>query len=71
MLDFAMMEPCLLSHPSPIIITIDLSIIYYTVHPEVSKGVARLVIGLRYLSPNGMLVTNYGKLNNLGMQCNA
>ena len=43
---------------------IDLSVIHYTVRPEVSKGVDRLVIGLRYLSPNGRFVANYGMLNN-------
>jgi hypothetical protein len=44
--------------------SIDLSVIHYTVHPEELKGADRLVIGLRYLSPNGMFVTNYGMLNN-------
>jgi hypothetical protein len=46
--------------------SIDLSVIHYTVHPEVLKGADRLVIGLRYLSPNGMFVTNYGMLNKHG-----
>ncbi len=44
---------------------IDLSVIHYTVRPEVSKGVDRLVIGLRYLSPNGRFVANYGMLNKI------
>ncbi|KXS32842.1 MAG: hypothetical protein AWT59_1003 [Candidatus Gallionella acididurans] len=48
---------------------IDLSVIHYTVRPEVSKGVDRLMIGLRYLSPNGRFVANYGMLNSGMASC--
>jgi len=39
-------------------------IIHYTVHPEVSKGKLVHSLGLRYLSPNGIIVANYVALNN-------
>jgi hypothetical protein len=42
---------------------IEHSTIHYTVHPEVSKGEITRRLGFRYLSPNGVVVTNYGILN--------
>jgi hypothetical protein len=42
---------------------IEHSVIHYTVRPEVSKGKIRINPGLRYLSPNGAIVANYGTLN--------